>query len=74
MTILKIGSVCGDDIGEVNVFMDENDTVIGVNSLNDANWRHEYFDYIFASIGVEIVESDLNKDEIVKKAKDFMGF
>ena len=74
MTILKIGSVCGDDIGEVDVFMDENDTVIGVNSLNDANWRHEYFNHIFASIGVEIVESDLNKNDIIKKAQDFMGF
>tara|TARA_B100002019_G_C21264171_1_gene598470 strand:- start:2410 stop:2634 length:225 start_codon:yes stop_codon:yes gene_type:complete len=73
MTVLKIESVWSEDLGEVDVFMDENDNVVAVNNLDDAKWRHEYFDHIFNKFGINIQSSELSDEEVVKKASDFMG-
>lgn len=48
---------CGDDegvLGEVQGFMNAQGEVVGFWSLNDANWRNEYFNATFQALGIEI--------------------
>ena len=62
-----------DVYGEGHIFQ-LGDKVIGVTSLNDANWRHEYFDPIFDEAGIEIDSPDVDDEYLETILRKWYGF
>lgn len=61
-----------DDPYEYQGMFDDNHVLVGYWSLDDADWRHEYFSGAFAEIGVEIIRvnyDDDHYDEFYQKLK-----
>lgn len=53
---------------EYDVFISDTYEILAVNSWDDADWRGEYFDHIFKSYNIEILEMSL--EELNDKQKD----
>lgn len=60
-----------DNWGSGHAFLDEAGNVLGIVHENDAKWRHEYFDHILSSLGVEVekgpvIDSDDEFESLTK--------
>jgi hypothetical protein len=64
-----------DDYGETDAFFDEKFNLVSVVSLNDGNWRHEYFNPVMKHFGLE-VQNVQPKDipDYQEKMKKHFGF
>lgn len=49
-----IVTLCDDDVGEIQGAFNEKKDLIGWWCLNDANWRHEYFNDFMKELGIEV--------------------
>lgn len=66
---ITIVRLCDDEVGECEGALDENDNVLHWWSLNDADFRMEYFKPLFDKLGVEINDEPTKKQiKILKKA------
>ena len=61
-------SICEDDVGEVEGMFDAKGVLLGWWSLNDANWRHEYFEGFMSELGLEVIEAS-NDRKLVSKLR-----
>lgn len=71
---MYVDQLVSNSQGEVSMFLDENFEVIGVVYNNDANWRHEYFNPIFAKIEVDISTSQLLDEVLEEKLNKYLGY
>lgn len=62
-----------DKYGEGYIFQ-QWDKILGVVDLNDAKWRHEYFDPIFAKAGIEIDSPDVDEDYLEAVLQKWLGY
>jgi hypothetical protein len=62
-----------DVYGEGHIFQ-QWDKIIGVTSLNDANWRHEYFDPIFDQVGIEIATPEVDEEYLEAVLRKWYGY
>jgi hypothetical protein len=63
--------------GEIDIFFDKDNNILGINNTNDADWRHEYFNGIFGKVGVAISQIDLLTFEagiLESKLEEYFGF
>lgn len=64
--------VTDDSYGEVEAFFNEDGTLLGSWSRNDAEWRREYFDPILAALGITFVKS--TRPDLLAKLRDHWRF
>ena len=57
MKKLYFVSDCDNELGEIGGVLDEKGKVLDCWSLNDADWRNEYFSGFMEKVGIEAVES-----------------
>jgi hypothetical protein len=57
------------DEWEAEGFFDENGNILAAWHGNEGNWRGEYFDGIFESLGIDVDYSKSNDKEFVDKLK-----
>ena len=63
--------------GEIDIFFDKDNNIIGVNNVNDADWSHAHFNGIFSKVGVTISRMDLStldRGVIKSKLEEYFGF
>jgi hypothetical protein len=64
---------CEDSHGEYELWFDENNKCVGGYFCDDANWRSEYFNGIFESVGIEIETLKYDKKTADKARKEQFG-
>ena len=51
-----------DDESELEAYFDESFNLISIVPMNDANWRHGYFNPILEHFGLEV--KDINPEDV----------
>lgn len=65
-----------DEYGEGCMFTNDSGNILGIVDGNDGNWRHEYFNPVFAEAGVSIVDGggfSEDDEHLYCKLKNYLG-
>ena len=71
---LYIQYIESENAGEVTVFLDDSLQIIGVVHDNDGCWRGEYFDPILKQVGLTVISTDIDEDQLNAMIDAYMGF
>lgn len=71
MKILHLVYGCSEDGGEYQGVFNDQRELIGSWSMNDADWRIEYFQYMMATLGYVIENSE--DEELIEQLNKVMN-
>jgi hypothetical protein len=67
-------SIYDDVLGECDAMFDENGSILGAWSKNDADWRQEYMNPFMRKLGIEVVSAtEKETEEFIPKIIKFFG-
>jgi len=62
---IYLGYACDEDGAEAQGMFSEDGTLLGSWSLNDGNWRSEYFNNFMKNVGITVEASE--DEQLIKK-------